>query len=74
MPNCRDCRKPIRFALAGDATIPVDAKPSFEGNFVLFHGEDWALMARPARLPADQMRPRYKHHFDSCPQRRKERR
>lgn len=69
MPNCRDCSEPIKFARLGDRTIPVDATNTFEGSFVLLH-EGGVLTARPARLPADQMRPRHKHHFDTCKSRR----
>lgn len=72
MPNCRDCQEPIKFARVGERTIPVDAISAFTGSFVLLH-EGGVLKARPARLPADQMRPRHHHHFDSC-RRRKDRR
>jgi len=70
MPNCRDCKEPIKFARLGDRTVPLDATPDcHEGSFVLFH-KGGVLTARPARLPADQMRPRHKHHFDTCKSRR----
>lgn len=69
MPNCRDCSEPIKFARLGDRTIPVDAASTFEGSFVLYR-DFGVLKARPARLPADQMRPRHKHHFDTCKSRR----
>ena len=69
MPNCRDCQEPIKFARIGGRTIPVDATSAFEGSYVLLH-EGGVLMARPVRLPADQMRPRHKHHFDTCKSRR----
>jgi hypothetical protein len=69
MPSCRDCSEPIKFARISGRTIPVDATNTFEGSFVLFH-EFGVLTARPARLPVDQMRPRHKHHFDTCKSRR----
>jgi hypothetical protein len=73
MPNCRNCQEPIKFARAGDRTIPVDAKPSHDGSFVLLH-EGGVLTARPTRLPTDQTRPRHRHHFDTCKSRRYRRR
>lgn len=69
MPNCRDCQEPIKFARLGVGSIPVDATSTFEGSYVFFH-EGGVLTARPARLPADQMRPRHHHHLDTCPSRR----
>lgn len=65
MPNCRDCKAPIKFARLGDRTIPVDAKPAFEGSYVLFR-EFGVLMARAARLPRDYAVSRYRCHFDTC--------
>jgi hypothetical protein len=69
MPNCRDCKAPIKFARFGDRTIPVDALGDHEGSYVLFHESD-VLSARPARLPLDYSRPRHRHHFDTCKSRR----
>lgn len=70
MPNCRDCKEPIKFARLDGRTIPVDAKSDcHEGSFVLFR-EGGVLTARPARLPQDYSRPRHRHHFDTCKTRR----
>lgn len=67
MPNCRACTAEIRFAkTASGKSMPVDTKPSTDGNLVLFH-EGGVLCSRAARLPADQLRPRHKSHFATCP-------
>lgn len=70
MPNCRDCKAPIKFARLGDRTLPVDAESDcHEGSLVLFH-EFGVLTARAARLPQDYSRPRHRIHFDTCKARR----
>ena len=70
MPNCRDCKEPIKFARLGGRTVPVDAKSDcHEGSLVLFR-EFGVLKARPARLPQDYSRPRHRIHFDTCKSRR----
>jgi len=69
MPNCRDCKEPIKFARAGDRTIPIDAKPTHGGSYVLLH-DFGVLTARPVRLPQDYSRPRHRIHFDTCTKRR----
>lgn len=70
MPNCRDCKAPIKFARMGDNTHPVDAESDpHNGSLVLFH-DGGILKARPARLPQDYSRPRHRHHFDTCKSRR----
>lgn len=69
MPNCRDCKEPIKFAKLTGWSIPVNAMPSFDGGFVLFH-ESGVLSARAARLPQDYNRPRHRFHFDFCKSRR----
>lgn len=68
MASCRACSAPIRFAkhVSTGKAHPVDDKPSQDGNLVLFH-EGGVLMVRHAKLPADQMRPRHKSHFATCP-------
>lgn len=71
MPNCRDCKVPIKFAKrhGAERVLPIDAKPTFEGGFVLFH-QGGVLTARRAHLPADQMRPRHRAHYETCPKRK----
>lgn len=70
MPNCRDCKAPIKFARFSGSTLPVDAEPDCHlGAFVLFH-DHAVLTARPARLPRDYGRPRHRLHFHTCKSRR----
>lgn len=70
MPNCRDCKAPIKFASYRGSTVPVDVESDcHEGTLVLFH-ERSVLCARPARLPDDYSRPRHRLHFDTCKSRR----
>lgn len=67
MPNCKVCSTEIRFAKTESGkTMPVDATPSTDGNLVLFH-QGGVLSSRAAHLPADQLRPRHKSHFATCP-------
>lgn len=66
MPNCRDCKAPIKFARINGRTVPVDAESDcHEGGLVLFR-EFGVLTARPAHLPRDYSRPRHRIHFDTC--------
>lgn len=71
MPNCRDCKAPIKFARLGEhCTVPVDAESDcHEGSLVLFH-DLGVLTARPAKLPQDYSRPRHCLHFNTCKARR----
>lgn len=68
MASCRACGAPIKFAqhVSTGKAHPVDETPSQEGNLVLFH-EHGVLMVRHAKLPDDQLRPRHKSHFATCP-------
>lgn len=69
MPNCKACDAEIRFAKTESGkTMPVDAASSTDGTLVLFHDEHGALCVRMAIPPADQLRPRHKAHFATCPQ------
>lgn len=68
MPNCKACDTEIRFAKTkAGKTMPVDAKSSTDGNLVLFRDGHGTLCSRAAG-PADQLRPRHKAHFATCPQ------
>ena len=69
MPNCRDCKEPIKFARFGNRTLPVDATSDHDGSLVLYR-DFGVLKARPARLPQDYSRPRHRLHFDTCKKRR----
>jgi hypothetical protein len=70
MPNCRDCKAPIKFAQIDGRAVPVDAKSDcHEGSLVLFH-DFGVLTARPAKLPQDYSRPRHRIHFETCKSRR----
>lgn len=70
MPNCRDCKEPIKFARLDGRTIPVNAEGDcHKGGFVLFH-MGGILNARHARLPQDYGRPRHRHHSETCKKRR----
>ncbi|KXT55954.1 hypothetical protein Y710_16580 [Gordonia sp. QH-12] len=69
--RCRGCRRPIFFAITpDDRRIPIDEKPTSDGNLYLAGvSSPTAIVVRPGQ--AAGMReagiPTYRAHFATCP-------
>lgn len=63
--QCKSCGAMFVWAKTIKSILPIDEKPYPDGNMIVFW-EGGQLRARPAK-PED-LGPRFKAHFSTCPQ------
>lgn len=64
MSRCRSCEAPITWAeTESGKAMPLDAKPTRDGNMVLVRGKTRFANEEDRRLA----RPLYMSHFATCP-------
>ena len=71
MSNCKSCGAEIRWVRTpAGKMMPLDAKPTPEGNVVVVRGIGYAGTSKytgdPNLLPGEEFR--YTSHFATCPQ------